>query len=158
MPPPGIVDALDVIEHVGLAWARVRYVLAAVRSVFSEEKTRSIAAWSQTLPARLMLQVTPWSTRSRWKDYWLPPIGVMQYGFGLPQPPDRHHERIGDELRGHRRAHGPANDPSREEIDDRAGVELAFGGSEVSEVRDPFSVRWRGGERPVEQIRRHRVR
>ena len=43
------------------AWARVQYVLAAVRSVFSEEKELSIAALSQTLPARRMLQVTPWS-------------------------------------------------------------------------------------------------
>ena len=35
----------------------------------------------------------------------------------LPLTPDRHHERIGDELRGHRRTHGPADHKSREEID-----------------------------------------
>jgi hypothetical protein len=50
-----------------LAWSRVRYVMLAVRSVLSEEKTLSIAALSQTLPARLMLQVTPWLAGSRWK-------------------------------------------------------------------------------------------
>src|ERR1022692_2884892 len=109
-----------------LAWARVRYVLAAVRSVFREEKTRSIAALSQTLPARLMLQMTPWSARSRWKGLTgvlAAPIRVMQPGLGLAPPPNRRHERIGEELRGHRRTHGPADDPSREEIDNRGDVE-----------------------------------
>jgi hypothetical protein len=47
--------------------------LRAVRSVFSEEKKLSIAALSQTLPERLMLQVTPWSAMRRWNCslvYW----------------------------------------------------------------------------------------
>jgi hypothetical protein len=34
----------------------VRYVLRAVRSVFSDEKKLSIAALSQTVPERLYLQ------------------------------------------------------------------------------------------------------
>lgn len=46
------------------------------------------------------------------------------------------------------------HDPSREEIDERGDVEPAFGGPEVGEVRDPFAVYRRGGERPVEHIRR----
>ena len=64
----GIVEALDVIEHVlpCLAWLRVRQVLRAIRSVFSEEKKLSIAALSQTLPDRLIEQVTPLSAISRW--------------------------------------------------------------------------------------------
>ena len=58
MPPPRIVETLDVIEHIGLGLGS--------RSVFSEEKKLSITALSQTLPARLMLQVTPWSAKRRW--------------------------------------------------------------------------------------------
>src|SRR6185437_14257575 len=56
-----------------LASLRVRYVLRAVRSVFSVEKKLSIAELSQTLPARLMLQVIPSSPSSRWNCsllYW----------------------------------------------------------------------------------------
>ena len=51
------------------------YVLLPVRSVFSDEKKLSIAALSQTLPDRLMLQTMPLSTISRWNCslvYWLP--------------------------------------------------------------------------------------
>jgi hypothetical protein len=49
--------------------------LRAVRSVFSDEKKLSIAALSQTLPDRLIEQVTPLSVISRWNFslvYWLP--------------------------------------------------------------------------------------
>jgi hypothetical protein len=46
-----------------------------VRSVFSDEKKLFIAALSQTLPDRLMLQAMPLSAISRWNCslvYWLP--------------------------------------------------------------------------------------
>ena len=82
-----------------LAQSRVRYVLFAVRSVLSEEKKLSIAALSQTLSARLMLQMTPWLARSRWKGSWCTgyPIGVVQHGLGLAPPPDGQHECIGEQ-------------------------------------------------------------
>ena len=70
-----------------LAWSRVRYVLFAVRSVLSEEKKFSIAALSQTLSARLMLQIAPWSARSRWKGslvYWLPRSEWCDTASGCP--------------------------------------------------------------------------
>ena len=57
------------------AWSRDRYVVRAVRSVFSEEKKLSIAALSQQVPERLMLQERPWSASTRWNGslvYWLP--------------------------------------------------------------------------------------
>ena len=50
-------------------------MVRAVRSVFSEEKKLSIAALSQQLPERLMLQARPWSARSCWNGSlvnWLP--------------------------------------------------------------------------------------
>jgi hypothetical protein len=49
--------------------------LRSVRSVFSDEKKLSIAALSQTLPDRLMLQTMPLSAIKRWNcslTYWLP--------------------------------------------------------------------------------------
>lgn len=42
-----------------LASSRDRYTFLAVRPVFSDEKKLSIAALSQTLPDRLIEQVTP---------------------------------------------------------------------------------------------------
>ena len=75
MPPPGIIEALDIIEHVSFDMVSRAVRLARRAFVFSEEKKLSIAALSQTLPPRLRLQVTPWSARSRWKGslvYWLP--------------------------------------------------------------------------------------
>ena len=65
-----IVEALDVIEHVGSCVILVRYVLRAVRSVLSDEKKLSIAALSQTLPERLIEQTTPLSAMSRWERCW----------------------------------------------------------------------------------------
>ena len=37
-------------------------------------------------------------------------VRVMQQGVGLAASPDRHDQRIGDELRRHRIAHRPADD------------------------------------------------
>ena len=38
-------------------------------------------------------------------------VRVMQQGVGLAPTPDRHHQRIGDELGGHLGFHRPAHDP-----------------------------------------------
>ena len=76
----------------------------------------------------------------------------MQHGLRLAAPPDAHHEGIGDRLRGHRRMHRPADDPSREEIHHRRDVEPAFGGPEIGEVSDSFAIGRRGREGPVEHI------
>ena len=49
-----------------------------VRSVFNVEKKLSVAALSQQLPRRLMLQVTPCALSGRWKSslvYWADSIG-----------------------------------------------------------------------------------
>ena len=51
MPAFRIIEAVNVVETSALASSRVRYVLRAVRSVFSEEKKLSIAALSQTAGA-----------------------------------------------------------------------------------------------------------
>ena len=46
-------------QKLAIARSRVREVFFAVRSVFSDEKKLSMAALSQTLPDRLIEQVTP---------------------------------------------------------------------------------------------------
>jgi hypothetical protein len=49
---------------------------------FSEEKKLSIAALSQTLPERLMLQFTPWSATSFWNCslvYWADSSGRKRF-------------------------------------------------------------------------------
>lgn len=51
MPPPRVVEAFDIIEHVRTGRVAGAVDLGAVRSVFSEEKKLSIAELSQTLPA-----------------------------------------------------------------------------------------------------------
>ena len=65
MPAGRIVEALDVIEHVCLRMIARAICFAPIRSVFSEEKKLSMAAVSQTLPDRLIEQVTPLSAISR---------------------------------------------------------------------------------------------
>jgi len=59
VPPLGIVEALNVIEHIGLGLIPRPVRLARCSFVFSKEKKLSIAALSQTLPDRLMEQVMP---------------------------------------------------------------------------------------------------
>jgi hypothetical protein len=49
--------------------------LRFTRSILSDEKKLSAAALSQTLPDRLIEQVTPLSSINRWNGslvYWLP--------------------------------------------------------------------------------------
>jgi hypothetical protein len=65
VPSPGIVEALDVVEHVRPGVIPRPVDLAGCPlgfSVFSDEKKRSIAVLSQTLPDRLIEQVMPWGS------------------------------------------------------------------------------------------------
>ncbi len=61
-------------------------------------------------------------------------VRVVQQGIGLPTPPDRHHECVGDELSGHGVTHRPADHPAREQVDDDCDVQPSFGGPDVGEV------------------------
>ena len=88
----------------------------------------------------------------RFTGVWASSIGVMQDALRLATQPDGQHECIGDQLRGHGRMPGPADDLSREEIHHCRDVEPAFGGPEIGEVSDPFAIGRRGCERSVEHI------
>jgi hypothetical protein len=59
VPAFRIVEALNIIEDVGLGIVPRPIHLLAVRSVFNDEKKLSIAALSQTLPDRLIEEATP---------------------------------------------------------------------------------------------------
>src|SRR5450830_1785288 len=93
-------------------------------------------------------------------------IGVMQQRVGFAPAPDRHHQRVSDELGRHCSTHRPANHPPREQIDDGRHIEPAFRRPDIGEVSDPFAIgsgRFEGavehvgsdgGSLPLTQIRR----
>ena len=160
MPPRGIVEALDVIEHVrfGLISRAVRLARRPFGLERGEEALHRGIVPDVAGPAHATGHaVVGQEPLEGLTGVLASPIGVMQDGLRLTSPPDRHHERIGDELRGHRRMHGPADNPPREQVHDRGHVEPAFGGPEIGEVGDPFAVRRGGRERPVEHIWRDGV-
>ncbi len=75
MSPHRVVEALDVIEHIGTRLFSRSVDLLRSPLVFNELKKLSMAELSQTSPALLMLQVMPCSLSSSWKCslvYWLP--------------------------------------------------------------------------------------
>jgi len=160
VPSPGIIEALDVIEHVG--FGLVSRAIRLVRRPFGLERGEEAlhrgivpaVAGSAHATGHAVVSQQPLEGRT---GVLAAPIGMMQDGLRLASPPDCHHQCIGDQLRGHRRMDGPADDPSREEIHHRGHVEPAFGGPEIGEVGDPFAVGRRGRERPVEHIRRDGV-
>ena len=134
VPPGGIVEALAVIEHVGLglgarAVGRTRraFDLQRGKEAFHRRIVPDIARPAHTAGDAVVGQ----EPLERLTGELASAIRVMQDGLGLPPSPDGHHERIGDELRRHRRAHGPADHPSREEIDDGGHIEPAFGGPDI---------------------------
>jgi hypothetical protein len=65
MTPYGVVEPLDVVEHISFGLVPGTIVLRSVRSVFNDEKKLSIAAVSQPMPDRLMLQTMPLSAIRR---------------------------------------------------------------------------------------------
>jgi hypothetical protein len=61
-----IIEAFDLIEHLGLCLISRAKVLRAIRSVFCEVKKRSVAALSHALPERLIEQLTQLSAIRPW--------------------------------------------------------------------------------------------
>ncbi len=79
-------------------------------------------------------------------------VGVMQQGIGLATTPDRHDQRVGDELRRHRVAHRPADHTLGEQVDHCRHVEPAFDRPDIGEVGDPLAVRGIRAELAIEHI------
>lgn len=66
MATPRVVKALDVVEDIGPGLVTGAICLVGCRSVLGEEKKRSMAALSQTLPVRLTEPDMPLSAVRRW--------------------------------------------------------------------------------------------
>ena len=82
------------------AASRVLRALWLVRSIISDEKMRSIAELSRTLPARPMAQVMPLSAGRRWNCAQValrPLVRVMQRCGSLAAAPDGHHQGVHDQ-------------------------------------------------------------
>ena len=58
-------------------------------------------------------------------------VRMMQQGIWLAPPPDRHDQRVGNELGGHGVAHRPANNSTGEQVDHGGHVEPSFGRPDV---------------------------
>ena len=144
MPSHRVVESLDVIEHVGSGGiARLVYLAADPFRLHRREEAlhRSIVpdvagSAHRTVDAMVRHQGAELLTR-----ILAALIRVVQQGIGLATPPDRHDERIRDELRGHLRLHRPADNAAREQVDHCRNVKPAFGRPDVGEVGDPLAVR-----------------
>ena len=127
-----ILEALDVIEHVGLgldsrAEGRTRRAFNFQGRALHRRIVPDVASPAHTAGNAVVGQgPLEWLT-----GVLASPIGVMQHGLGLAPPPDGRHDRIRDELRRHRRAHRPADLTTREEIHDSGHIEPACGGPDV---------------------------
>src|SRR5690606_34354646 len=80
-------------------------------------------------------------------------VGVMQQLLRPAAPPDRHDQRICDQLRGHLATHRPADDTPREQIQYHRKIQPALARPDVREVRHPTLVRTGGLELPIQQVR-----
>ena len=156
----GIVKPLNVIEHIG--FRLVSGVIQRPRGTFGLQRGEealhrgvvpAVAGAAHATSQALVRQ----EPLERLTGVLAASIRVMQHGVGRASPPDRHHQRVRDQLRRHRRTHGPAHHPSGEEIHHRGDVEPPFGRPEIREVGHPFAVRGRGVKLAVEHIRRDRT-
>jgi len=78
VPANGVVEPLNEVERIGTGIVARPVFLPLIRSVLREEKKLSIAALSQTLPERLIEQMTPLSVMSFWicsPAYWADSTG-----------------------------------------------------------------------------------
>jgi hypothetical protein len=82
-------------------------------------------------------------------------IRVVQQRARLAAAPDRHQQRVSDQLGCHAGIHRPADHPAREQIDHSCHVKPAFGRLAIGEVGDPLLVRPLGLELSVQNVRRH---
>ena len=110
-----MVEALDVIAHISLG--------LSARAVHLRSRTFGLQRGEAALHYRIVPDlarpthaagdaVVSQEALERLTRLRTPSIGVMPHGVGRAPPPDRHHSRIGNQLRGHRRTHGPSDHPS----------------------------------------------
>jgi hypothetical protein len=155
VPPLGIVEALDIVEHVGpgIVPRPIRLARCALGLQRGEEALhrRIVPAIARAAhragdamighqPLELLAGVLAATIR------------VVQQRAGFSTAPDRHHQGVGDELSCHGRAHRPADHAPGEQIDDRCHIKPALRRPDVGEVGDPFAVRSRGLEAAIQHV------
>jgi hypothetical protein len=99
-----------------------------------------------------MLQVMPNRREQRFvvlTRVLAPLIGTNQQFPRSPSAPDRHNQRIGDELCRLFATHQPTDDAAREKIKDGGKIQPSFICPKVREVGDPSLVRLRGHKLPI---------
>ena len=119
VPPPKIREALDGIKPVGVGL--VARAVRFRRGAFGLERGADVlprgsvpaVAGSTHATGHAVVGQEPREGRTGVRA---PPIGVRPHGLRVTAPPHRPHPGIGDELRGPRRLHGPADDPARAKI------------------------------------------
>ncbi len=126
VPACRVVEALDIIEHV-----RLRVI---ARSICLPADPFGLHRREETLHWRVVPDVARPAHRAGDAIVGHQPlellarvlaalVRVMQQGVGFSASPDRHHQRIGHELSGHRVAHRPSDHAAREQVDDGSDVE-----------------------------------
>ena len=152
---PGIVEPLDVVEHIGLG-LRAGPIVGTVCTLDLERR-------EEALHRRIVPAVTTAAHAAGHAVLAQRPlellagvlaalVGMMQQRAAGAASPDRHQHRVDDELRGHLRAHRPADHAAREQIQHHRHIQPTLGGPQVGEVGDPFGVGAAGGELPVQDV------
>jgi hypothetical protein len=80
-------------------------------------------------------------------------VGVVHDSSIWPPALEGHDEGVADQFGVRGGAHGPANDPSGPQIDDRGQVQPALTGAELGHVRSPQPVGARRVEIALDQVR-----
>jgi len=150
-----IVEALDVVEHLGLGMIARAVGFAgdplglqrgeeALHRGIVPDVSRSAHRTGDAIVGHQALELFAGVLAAL--------VGMVQQGIGLAAPPDRHDQGVGDELGRHGVAHRPADDAARVQVDHGRNIQPAFGGPDVGEVGHPFTVRRVGGELAIEHI------
>ena len=114
---PGIVEALDVVEHVGSGFV--------TRAIGFARRALGLERGEEALHRRVVPHV---ARPAHAADHAMIDqqalellagvlaalVGMMQQGVRFAATPDRHDQGIGDKLCRHARAHRPADDATRE--------------------------------------------
>ena len=155
MPASRVVEAFDVVEHIGPgliprpislavdAFGLQRREEALHRRIVPDVARAAHRADDAVVghqPLELLAGVLAATVR------------MMQQRVGLASAPDRHDERIGDELGRHSGAHRPAHYAPREQIDHGGHVEPTLRRPDIGEVGDPSSVGSGSREGAIEHV------
>ena len=139
----GVVKVLDVVEERAaelIAGVPVFCVMDPGELSFEGGEEGFYCGVVVTIPGsakRLMQLEFCDSLRERQRRVGRSAVGVMN-GLSLRcSPGGRHDQGLGDQLGGGRRAGGPADHPSRPQVDDGGQIQPAFSGVELGDISGP---------------------